>query len=250
MAFPRSFKSQTWFVRLSSGEIESATSSELERSFECGLVHPRTQVRAVGTHVWTTLAVVADIKDGPTGSLSSATSLSPVAMDENDEPVPQTDSEMPWHVRNFGDAASFRSGVGRPLASLAAVVVVSCVLAVAMRFSSATAIDFSTRSRSMVQAASAPPPAAEELTPRPPPRALRESEQASPRDVERFAKQEIRRLHELDLARRMRGDDKPRAGRVTSRTSVMPPIPFRPAFIKSDPIQHGGNPFDPLNGGL
>ena len=247
MAFPRSFKSQTWFVRLSSGEIESATSSELERSFDCGLVDARTQVRAVGTHVWTTLGVAAEIKDGPMGSLSSAASLSPVAMDEL-EVTPQTDIDMPWHVRNFGDAKAFKTGVGRPLASLAAVAVIGCVLALGLRFSAATGIDFSTRSQAMAQGASEPAALPVLVVPQAFPRVLRESEQASPRAAERFAKQEIRSLRELDLARRRRGDDKPRPGRVTSRTPVTPPIPVRPSFIRSEPIQRGGSPFDPLNG--
>ena len=248
MAFPRSFKGQTWFVRLSSGEIESATASELERSFDCGLVDARTQVRAVGTHVWTTLGVAAEIKDGPSGSLSSAASLSPVAMDEIDGALPQTDIDMPWHVRNFGDAKAFKSGVGRPLASLAAVAAIGCVLALGLRFSAATGIDFSTRSRAMAQGASEPDAAPVVIVPLTFPRVLRESEQTSPRGAERFAKQEIRHLRELDLARRMRGDDKPRPGRMTSRTPVTPPIPVRPSFIKSEPIQRGGSPFDPLNG--
>jgi hypothetical protein len=253
MAFPRSFKSQTWFVRLSSGEIESATSSALERSFDCGLVHARTQVRAVGTHVWTTLGEAAEIKDGPSGSLSSASSLSPVAMSELDEPAAQTDLDMPWHVRNFGDARAFKSGVGRPLASLVAVAAVSCMLALAMRFSAKAGLDVGTTARSMAQGASeapadvAPPPT---TTPPQKARVMRESEQASPRDAERFAKQEIRHLRELDLQRRLRGDDKPRPGRLTSRTPITPAVPARPSFLRSDPIQTSGSPFDPLNGKL
>lgn len=247
MAFPRSFKSQTWFVRLSSGEIESATSSELERSFDCGLVDARTQVRAVGTHVWTTLGVAADIKDGPSGSLSSAASLSPVAMDEMDG-APQTDVDMPWNVRNFGDAKAFKSGVGRPLVSLAAVAAIGCMLAFAMRFSHATGTDLGTRSRAMAQGASEPLAMPSVVVPQTFPRVLREAELTSPRGAARFAKQEIRNLRELDLARRMRGDDKPRPGRVTSRTPVMPPIPVRPSFLKSEPNLRGGSPFDPLNG--
>ena len=246
MAFPRSFKSQTWFVRLSSGEIESATSSALERSFHCGLVDSRTQVRAVGTHVWTPLGEAAGIPDGPSGSMSSAASLSPVAMDDVDATVTQTDGDMPWHVRNFGDATAFKSGVARPIASILAVAAVGCMLAVAMRFSSATGIDFGTQSQSMMQSAGAPPAAV--VVTNKTPRTMRESEQASPRDAERFAKQEIRYLRELDLARRMRGDDKPRPGRLTSRTPVTPPVPVRPAFIKSEPAPHSGSPFDPLNG--
>jgi hypothetical protein len=246
MAFPRSFKAQTWFVRLSNGEIESATARELERSFNCGLVDSRTQVRAVGTHVWTTLGKAAEIKDGPTGSLSSAASLSPVAIDELDEAPPQTDVDMPWHVRNFGAAAPLRSGVGRPIASIVAVAAIGCMVAVAMRFSSGSGIDFTTRSQAMMEGASEP--AAAPSTPVLPVRVLRESEQASPRDAERFAKQEIRYLRELDYARRMRGDDKPRPGRLTSRTPVTPPIPVRPSFIKSEPAPHSSNPHDPLNG--
>lgn len=248
MAFPRIFKAQTWFVRLSNGEIESATARELERSFKCGLVDARTQVRAVGTHVWTTLGKAAEIKDGPSGSLSSASSLSPIAIDdETENAAPQTDGDVPWHVRNFGDAAPLRSGVGRPIASIMAVAAAGCMLALAMRFSDATGIDFSTRSRSMAQGAAEPA-----LVAAPPmptgPRVLRESEQASPRDAERFAKQEIRYLRELDLARRMRGDDRPRPGRLTSRTPVTPPLPSRPSFIRSEPSTHVPSPGDPLNG--
>jgi hypothetical protein len=245
MAFPRSFKSQTWFVRLSSGEIESATASELERSFDCGLVDARTQVRAVGTHVWTTLGAAAEIKEGPSGSLSS---LSPVAMDEMEGARPQTDIDMPWNVRNFGDEKAFKRGIGRPVASVFAVAAIGCMVAFAMRFSDATGIDFGTRSQAMLQAASAPAAPPSVVVPPKFPRALRETEQTSPRAEERFAKQEIRYLRELDYARRMRGDDKPRPGRVTSRTPVTPPVPVRPSFIRSEPIKGGGNPFDPLNG--
>lgn len=244
MAFPRSFKSQTWFVRLSSGEIESATARELERSFNCGLVDARTQVRAVGTHVWTTLGKAAEIKDGPSGSLSSAASLSPVALDDLDATL-QTDGDVPWHVRNFGDAAPLRTGVGRPIASILAVAAVGCMLAVAMRFSDATGIDFGTRSMAMAQGASEPPAAVPFV---PHVQVMRESEQASPRDAERWAKQEIVYLREMDYARRMRGDDKPRPGRLTSRTPVTPPVPVRPSFLKSEPAPKNLNPFDPLNG--
>ncbi len=249
MAFPRSFKSETWFVRLSSGEIESATASELERSFDCGLVDARTQVRAVGTHVWTTLGTAAEIKDGPSGSLSSAASLSPVAMDETDG-APQTDVDMPWNVRNFGDAKAFKSGVGRPLASLVAVAAIGCMLAFAMRFSDATGIDLRTRSRAMAQGASELAGVPAVVVPQTFPRVLRETEQTSPRGAARLAKREIRHLRELDLARRLRADDKPRPGRQTSRTPVTPPIPVRPSFLKSEPTERGGSPFDPLNGFL
>jgi hypothetical protein len=249
MAFPRSFKAQTWFVRLSNGEIESATAKELERSFNCGLVDARTQVRAVGTHVWTTLGKAAEIKDGPTGSLSSAASLSPVAIDEMEAAPPQTDGDVPWHVRNFGESAPrFRSGLGRPLAGLVVLAAIGGMVATATRFADATGIDFTTRSAAMLQAATEP----KVITPTEPHRTVvRDSEQTSPRAEDRFAREEMRYMRELDYARRMRGDDKPRAGRSTSRAPsapAAPQVPVRPSFLRSEPSPRITNPNDPLNG--
>jgi hypothetical protein len=199
--------------------------------------------------VWTTLGKAAEIKDGPTGSLSSAASLSPVAIDESEDAPPQTDGDVPWHVRNFGEKAPrFRPGMGRPIAGVVVLAAIGCMMATATRFADATGIDFTTRSAAMLQAATEPTEAA------PPIRSqrtvLRESEQTSVRDVERFAMQEIRFLREVDLARRMRGDDKPRAGRQTSRAPATSSVPVRPSFIRSgsEPSPRITNPFDPLNG--
>lgn len=61
MSFPTSFKAETWFVRLASGQVKIVAGSALESAFAWGLVDARTPVRATGDAMWSPLGEVAEV---------------------------------------------------------------------------------------------------------------------------------------------------------------------------------------------
>lgn len=237
MAFNRKFKTETWFMRLPSGEIEIAQASALERAFRCGLVDGRTPVLAVGGKVWTTLAEAAELETPPM-------SVFPDAL-ETGEPAADLANGAPWHIRNEDDETHFRAATKRSryavLGIAIAAVLASTGLGVAWADSNGS---LTVPMQTEVRAPGAAPPAA--------PRAIRSVKDMedvphhSQRDLERLSKEQQRRLRELDLARRMRGDDQRDARRIKAGKPIVTPY----AEVATDPFARSVSPFDPLNGAL
>lgn len=242
MAFSRSFKNQTWFVRLPSGEIEVSTAAALERSFKCGLVSARAPVRAVGANLWTTLGEAAGLDpDAPAHS-----SLSPMALDTPEGPPPSLMPDDPDLYRRGPafDERAFRPRVGRITATFLAVASVAGLAFGLVRYPNAL---FPSRAKlaevgktAAVLAAQPPPPAETMCVPGPP------TDFIGP-PPPRLTEEQILRLREADYALRMSGEHKSSLRRRRSRTPVEPPSRHHG---KADPIQQNHDPFDPLNGAL
>jgi hypothetical protein len=237
MAFNRKFKTETWFMRLPSGEIEIAEAAALERAFRCGLADGRTPVLAVGGKVWTTLAEAAELETPPL-------SVFPDAL-ETGEPAADLANGAQWHVRNEDDETQFRAATKRSryavLGIAIAAVLASTGLGVAWADSNGA---LTVPPQTDLHASGEPQPAAS--------RNLRNAKDMedvphhSQRDLERLSKEQQRRLRELDLARRMRGDDKRDAKRIAAGKPIV--IPY--SEVSNDPFAKSVSAFDPLNGAL
>ena len=238
MAFNRKFKTETWFMRLPSGEIEITDATALERAFRCGLVDGRTAVLAVGAKVWTTLAEAAELETPPM-------SVFPDAL-ETGEPAADLANGAPWHIRNEDDETNFRVATKRSryavLGIAIAAVLASTGVGVAWADSNGVlTVPLQTEMRAHAHAHAH---AAS--------RALRNAKDMedvphhSQRDLERLSKEQQRRLREIDLARRMRGDDKRDARRIAAGKPIVTPY----AEVSNDPFAKSVSAFDPLNGSL
>jgi hypothetical protein len=190
MAFPRSFKRETWYLRLPSGEIEVATATSLQRAFDCGLVDFRTPVRAFGSHTWTTMLEAAKLEV----PASPALSLSPIALD-----TPAADLvEVHWQSRNEVDPKAFKHSRTTPVL---VALLASCALAAVALFGDKVPVLASNASMQL-EAASVIP-----VTPREP-----RSAQTTKHDLEslpttkntepRWTKVQRHRLAELDYVTR------------------------------------------------
>jgi hypothetical protein len=194
MAFPRSFKNETWYMRLPSGEVELVTANVLERAFQCGLVDARTPVRSVAAPVWVPLQEAAELDPGPPMSM---TSLSPMALETalSDEEVGAR-----WLVRERDlDPRAVRASrlpiLGGALALVAAVAVV------------ALGIGQPTNDLASHVAAANAPMAIEVTSAAPRPSRPDVTEHEHPTRVfdERLTAAQRWKLRDLDYRRRMRG---------------------------------------------
>jgi len=243
MAFPRSFKNETWFMRLPTGEVEVVTASALERAFRCGLADARTPVRSVASPVWTTLAEAAEID---TSDPRAPGSLLPVALDE--EPAADLASGKPWQVRTEVDPRTFRSSAGRIVTGAAAL---ACVALVALGASRAPDVSASRATSAMGRGdgdAAHPRAPAGVVDARELHRPTKDEPQgaASSAEVER-------RLREMDALRRANEAAAPRplVHPKRSRTPLAPPLrPAGKGSGASSPFTNGGSRHDPLNGAL
>jgi hypothetical protein len=236
MAFPRQFKSETWFMRVPTGEVEVVTAEALEDAFRCGLADARTPVRSVGSKVWTTLAEVAGID---TSSPEELGSLLPVALEEQ---ALSAESGEAWQMRREIDTRGFRPSARRVVASVVAVAgVLAGTVAGGVRLWNLGYLAKEPHLAAQVVAVEeVPRPTPERIEP------LRPVKEDS--DEQEYARRRAldRKLDEMDLIRRMTEAASPRRTerlrQMRSRTPIEPP---RPA-----PFSDSGNPLDPLNGGL
>ncbi|MBX3186004.1 MAG: hypothetical protein KF819_03270 [Labilithrix sp.] len=239
MAFPRSFKRETWFMRLPTGEVEIASAAELERAFRCGLADARTPLRAVGSHVWTTLADAAEIDTSEERCLGS---LLPVALEE---PAPDLDSGAPWRVR-ADDAAPARPAAARAglvIGTMVAAASAALLIVASARATDRSAEDAGRRAASSIGETS-PPVASRPISP-----GHDLERYAEPEAESRLTESQVRRLRELDAVRRAVEAANPHRTKraVTSRTPLVPP---NDSQASRSPFTNGGHPMDPLNGAL
>jgi len=237
MASSLKLQTDTWFMRLPSGEIEIVEASALERAFHCGLVDSRTPVLAVGSHVWTTLGEAADLDDPPM-------SIMPEALDE---PAADLANGAQWHVRTVEDDTRFRDATKRSRYGVLGLVILAiCTAGLGVAWAdvdggtSASTASMKTEARAVEAADPALAKAIRNV------RAAEEVPHHSKRDLERLTKEQQRRLRELDLARRMRGDDKRDARRIAAGKPIV--VPYE--NVSADPFGKSVSPFDPLNGSL
>jgi len=238
MAFNRKFKTETWFMRLPSGEIEIADASTLERAFRCGLVDARTPVLAVGAKVWTTLADAAELETPPL-------SVFPDALDAG-EPAADLADGATWHVCNQDDETRFRAASKRSRYAVLGIAIAAIIGSTGLGVAWAEPSGASQVARQHEVRA---PGSAQPTTLARGGRNAKDVEDVShhsKRDLERLTKDQQRRLRELDLARRMRGDDKRDARRIAAGKPIV--VPY--AQVSSDPFAKSTSPFDPLNGSL
>ncbi len=237
MAFNRKFKTETWFMRLPSGEIEIVDATALERAFRCGLVDGRTAVLAVGGKVWTTLAEAADLETPPL-------SVFPDAL-ETGEPAADLANGAQWHVRDEADETRFRDASKRSRSGVIAIAIAAVLASTGLGVAWADSTGAMTiPMQNEARAPGSPEPA--------PARAIRKGKgmddvpHHSKRDLERLSKEQQRRLREIDLARRMRGDDKRDARRIAAGKPIVTPY----SEVVTDPFAKSVSAFDPLNGSL
>jgi len=272
MAFPRSFRSQTWFFRLSTGELEVATGEVVERSFKFGVVDPQTPVRAVGDHVWTTLSKAACLEEA-----DGFASLSPVAV-ESMPPPPDLVGEASWRVGSYSDETALRSRTPRRVALAFAFVAAAAVFAFGPRHAGLEAAGARSAAAggpgtgaALAGAMRAPAPAAGHTMASPlPPAAANEghangaAEAGGPggaasgaggagkkgASAPRLTKQQLYKLHEADWARRF-GPKSKRPGRrhTMSRTPIVAPT-GTPGTPTPAPESGDASRWDPLNGAL
>jgi hypothetical protein len=239
MAFPRRFKSATWYMRLSTGEVELVTPTALQRAFKCGLVNARTPVREIGGHMWTTLGEAAEIADGPRGELSS---LAPMAIDDANVVAADLENGLRWHVRQDADPRAFRaSRLGVVGALLVATAAIGAVAVLGMQMPN-------NELREHVSAAREAQEAKAELEAN----ALAIARKARPaldliwpeeEPAERLSEDQKRRLIERDTAMLQHG-----VGLPTSH-SLMAPKGAKDPFANSSKVpSHQNDPWDPLNG--
>jgi hypothetical protein len=239
MAFPRRFKSATWYMRLSTGEVELVTPAALQRAFKCGLVNARTPVREIGGHVWTTLGDAAEITDGPRGELSS---LAPMAIDEANVVAADLESGLRWYVRQDSDPKAFRaSRLGAVGALLVATAAIAAVAVLGTRMPT-------NELREHISAAREAQEAQAELEAN----ALATARKAQPvldliwpeeEPAERLSEDQKRRLIERDTAMLQHG-----VGLPTSRSLMAPRGAKDPFANSSKAPSHQNDPWDPLNG--
>jgi negative regulator of sigma E activity len=214
--FPRSFNNETWFMRLPTGEVTLTKDGDLERAFRCGLVDARTPLLGAAAHIWTTLGEAAELPE-------HLWTAEPAAAD--------LQSGAPWHVRDEDEEAmpSFgrkhRSFFGAAAAAIAVALVLSTVGLGVAHAEGSEALIAATATDGLQTKAMDPLLV----------RAMRNARQAqelpyhSQRDLQRLTKEQQRRLREIDLARRMRGDDKRDAQRIAAGKPIV--VPFAsPAF--------------------
>ena len=116
MAAPRSFRSETWFVKLPDGHVEVVPGAELERTYRAGLASASTPVRASGSAVWTTLAT--ELEE------AAPSSLSPIAVDTRTDESLALQLRGTFRAGTYGEHRAIRRGRRAP-------VVVALALAVA-----------------------------------------------------------------------------------------------------------------------
>lgn len=172
MVLSRSFRQQSWFVRLNTGEIDLLEGSAVERALGVGGLSLDTPVCAVGTEVWLPLKMLAakgDLSDelGQAGEVAVAA------------------PEGPWRIRErqLGPIAPRRTRlfIGFGLAAAAAIFLV-------VRTTSALTEVDQRRATAVVQAPVLPV-VEEEVTPPPPPR---------PKPSETLTQEQKRRLRVMD----------------------------------------------------
>lgn len=232
MSFPRSFKRETWFVRLQSGDTEVSTGDDIERAWKAGLVDVRTPVRLSSIPVWTTLADAAKLD---AVAIDGQSSLSPMAMSES---LPPNDAAAPWRSGTYLDDAAIQGQVQRRLQALGAI---ACIAAIAcgafLGYPGKAASASAAAAKSTMMAAPLPishlPFGEEEV---------HHSERVVGHAARLTAEQE-KRLLDADAVRRWKAA-------VSHQEAKKQADVERRARRASDPIFAGGNPHDPLNGAL
>jgi|GEM_PF-5613604 len=238
MAFPRSFRQETWFVRLPSGEIEFSEAGALEDAYRCGLVGRNAPVRPVGSQVWTTLAEAAELEPEQRDSfLSVAPSSFDAAVTED-----LAQNMASWRAGGSVTPRAFRSRMGTLARAFVAVGVVATIASgVALGRAAGPAAFAAARAASMAPAdAPSAAPAAPVVTVRIPARGDEHEH------VARSTRGEVVPAVDLFATKRPRVPVRmPR--RIDGPSAVATP---HRGSGSSDPFGQTGDRHDPLNGSL
>jgi hypothetical protein len=118
---------ELWRVQLGTGEVRMMTIDELDRAFDAGFIHSRTNVLAPGSFKWTTLGEAAGLEDEPPPYVEQTPSLAPMAIaGASNYSLPQMPAYQPYNMSSFGlddDAYPKRSKKGIALGFMVAAVV-------------------------------------------------------------------------------------------------------------------------------
>jgi hypothetical protein len=95
---------ELWRVQLGTGEVRMMTIDELDRAFDAGFIHSRTNVLAPGSFKWTTLGEAAGLEDEQPAYVEQTPSLSPMAIagGASNYSLPQMPAYQPYNMSSFG----------------------------------------------------------------------------------------------------------------------------------------------------
>jgi hypothetical protein len=93
---------ELWRVQLGTGEVRMMTIDDLDRAFDSGFIHSRTNVLPPGSFTWTTLGEAAGLEDEQPAYVEQTPSLAPMAIAGGNYSLPQIPSYQPYALSSMG----------------------------------------------------------------------------------------------------------------------------------------------------
>ena len=118
---------EVWRVQLATGEVRMMSLDELDRAFDAGWIHERTNVLAPGSFKWTTLGDAAGLNEPePQPYVEQTPSLAPMAIAGSQYSLPNIPqhhyassmSSFGLDDEDFGAKKSKKGGRGQTIASM------------------------------------------------------------------------------------------------------------------------------------
>lgn len=242
---------EIWRVQLGTGEVRFMTLDELDRAFDAGYIHARTNVLAPGSFHWTTLGEAAGL-DEP--QIEQTPSLSPMAIASGAPSAynfPQIPQQSGLSMSSFGvdDDADFapRRKRGLVFGFVVAAAAAACAFALTTGKLGGTiaASNHESAAAALAPAAEQKLPAA--ATPAPAEKAEKK-EDAKPGSLAEEVKQKLLQADKEREAKALKAKAE-KAGK-SLRRRVKGSAGEGSSSGREEKLVQGGDKFDPLNGSL
>lgn len=245
---------ELWRVQLGTGEVRMMTIDELDRAFDAGFIHSRTNVLAPGSFKWTTLGEAAGLDEQP--YVEQTPSLAPMAIaggGASQYSLPQMPAYQPYAVSSMGldddDLYPKRSKKGIVFGFMVAAVAGACAFLVTTgKLDSLKSTIASTHTESKAAAATLAPAAEQKLP-----------EAAKPAEAPKPAESPAVKITD-DMKKKLLEADKEREAKVKAKAEKAGKNIRRRVRGNGDgnsqPKQEGqkliegGDKFDPLNASI
>ncbi|MBX3229927.1 MAG: hypothetical protein KIT84_26165 [Labilithrix sp.] len=247
---------ELWRVQLGTGEVRIMTLDELDRAFDAGYIHARTNVLAPGSFHWTTLGEAAGL-DEP--QVEQTPSLSPMAIASSSPSAysfPQIPQQSGLSMHSFGvgdDDPDFapRRKRGLVFGFFVAAAAAACTFAVTTgKLGGGIAAEHhEAATAALAPAVEQTLPAAATPAPKPEEKAEETKEEAKPAGLADDLKKKLLdadKEREAKLKAKAEKAGKGLKRRIRSRGNSGEGA----TSAKDEKLVQGGDKFDPLNGSL
>lgn len=249
---------EVWRVQLGTGEVRMMSLDELDRAFDAGWIHERTNVLAPGSFKWTTLGDAAGLNEPePQPYVEQTPSLAPMAIaGASQYSLPNIPAHQPYSssMSSFGldddDFGQKKSKKGLVFGFMVAAAAATCAYFVTTGKLGAVINANATASESHATAALAP--AAEQKLPAPAPAKVEEKKEEPKTTATGLTDEMKKKLADADQLRADKIKAKlEKAGKKAGRRlKGRPDGDSAPANPEGGKLIQGGDKYDPLNGSI